>query len=98
MSAPWTTPLPLLAGTAATALFALSNLPMLARALRSRDLRSYSLSNLVLINVGNALYWLYVASLPAGPIYVLHGVYTLAAAVMLLLYLRYRGRWTGGSP
>lgn len=97
MTDPPTPNVPLLAGTAATALFVLSNLPMLARALRSRDLRSYSLGNLVLVNLGNALSWLYVASLPAGPIYVLHGVYTFAAAAMLLLYLRYRGRWSGDS-
>lgn len=90
--------LPLVAGTVAAFLFALSNLPMLARALRSKDLRSYSLDNLVMVNVGNVFYWLYVAHLPAGPIYLLHGVYTVASAVMLVLYLRYRGRWPGDSP
>ncbi|WP_019586065.1 hypothetical protein [Deinococcus apachensis] len=96
MTAPWVTSVPLLAGMVATALFVLSNLPMLARALRSKDLRSYSLTNLVMINAGNAFYWLYVANLPPGPIYVLHSVYTVASAAMLLLYLRYRGRQPGG--
>ncbi|GAA5203593.1 hypothetical protein [Microbacterium jejuense] len=76
----------LLAGTVSTVLFAAANLPMLVKAVRSRDLRSYSLSALVLGNVGNLTYTIYVVSLPFGPIWVLHGFYLVTMAVMLVLY------------
>jgi hypothetical protein len=45
----------LLAGSASTALFVASYLPMLARAIRTRDLRSYSRPSLVVANVGNVV-------------------------------------------
>ena len=63
---------------------------MLIRAFRTKDLHSYSATNLALSNIGNGFHWLYVASLPFGPIWFLHGFYTLAAAIMLLWYIRYR--------
>lgn len=77
-----------LAGLMATILFAASHLPMLAKAIRTRDVRSYSLGNLVLVNVGNALYTLYVLTLPVGPVWVLHSFYLVTSAIMLTLYLR----------
>ncbi|HYJ51035.1 MAG TPA: hypothetical protein VEX12_14060 [Microbacterium sp.] len=81
--------LPLLAGIASTLLFALSNLPMLLKAARTRDLRSYSLGNLALINAANGIHSLYVFSLPVGPIWLLHGFYLVASAIMLALFLRF---------
>lgn len=80
---------PILAGIASTTLFALSNLPMVLKAARTRDLRSYSLSNLVLINLANGVHSLYVFSLPVGPIWLLHGFYLVASAVMLALFIRF---------
>ena len=79
--------LPLLAGLASTALFVVSYLPMLARALRTRDLRSYSRTSLVLANLGNGVHAIYVYSLPVGPIWYLHGFYLGASALMLGLHL-----------
>jgi uncharacterized protein with PQ loop repeat len=84
----------LIAGTVSTIIFATSHIPMLARAFRTRDLRSYSATNLTLVNLGNAVHWLYIQSLPVGPIWFLHGFYTVVSAVMLLLYIRNRGRWS----
>ena len=59
--------LPILAGMASTVIFAASTLPMLVKAHRTRDLSSYSLGNMLLANVGNAVHSVYVFSLPAGP-------------------------------
>ncbi|GAA3867729.1 hypothetical protein GCM10022381_09000 [Leifsonia kafniensis] len=82
--------LPLLAGALSTILFALSYLPMLHKAARTKDLSSYSLSNITITNVGNVVYSLYVFSLPLGPIWVLHTFYLEASALMLVWFLRYR--------
>jgi uncharacterized protein with PQ loop repeat len=82
--------LPVLAGTLSTVLFALGMLPMLVKAARTRDLASYSLGNLVLSNVANAVHSIYVFNLPAGPIWALHVAYILASALMLAWWLRYR--------
>jgi uncharacterized protein with PQ loop repeat len=81
--------LPLAAGTLATIVFAVSALPMLGKAARSRDLRSYSRANLVLANVGNAVYSVYVFHLPPGPIWLLHTFYVVSSALMLFWSLRY---------
>lgn len=72
------------AGAIATVTFALSALPMLGKALRTRDVSSYSRTNLVLANVGNLLYSVYVFDLPPGPIWLLHGFYLVSSALMLL--------------
>ena len=48
--------IPLIAGTVATVVFAISNLPMLTKALRTRDVSSYSLVSLGMINAANAVY------------------------------------------
>jgi uncharacterized protein with PQ loop repeat len=82
--------LPVLAGTFSTVLFALGMLPMLLKAARTKDLASYSLGNLVLSNVANAVHSVYVFHLPAGPIWLLHLVYVLTSALMLAWWLRYR--------
>ncbi len=82
--------LALLAGSMSTMIFAASNVPMLVKVLRTRDLRSYSATNLMLANVGNVIHWLYIASLPFGPVWLLHGYFTVTTALMLGLYLRFR--------
>jgi uncharacterized protein with PQ loop repeat len=84
--------LQLVAGTLATLLFATSSLPMLFKAVRTRNLASYSLANISLANAGNLLYWLYVLALPAGPIWFLHGFNTLVTLLMLALYVRHETR------
>ena len=78
-----------IAGATSTAIFVSSNLPMLFKAIKTRDLKSYSLSHLVLSNLGNLIHWAYLSSLPFGPIWFLHGFYTLVTAVMLPWYFRY---------
>ncbi len=81
--------LPVAAGTAATAVFAVSTLPMLIKAYRTKDVGSYSLGNIALGNIGNLLYTVYVLDLPAGPIWALHSFHTVSTALMLFWYLRY---------
>jgi uncharacterized protein with PQ loop repeat len=80
----------LVAGTISTILFALSYLPMLVKAARTKDLGSYSLGNLATSNVANGVHSLYVFSLPMGPIWFLHSFYVVASALMFVWYLRYR--------
>jgi hypothetical protein len=80
------------AGSVATALFAVSALPMLYKAARTRDLGSYSFGNLLLANVGNGFYAVYVFSMPVGPIWALHSFYMLSSALMLFWYLGYEVR------
>jgi uncharacterized protein with PQ loop repeat len=83
--------LPILAGMISTLLFAASNLPMLVKAARTKNLSSYSVGSMAMINVANAVHSVYVFSLPVGPIWVLHSFYLVASALMLVLCLRYRG-------
>jgi len=78
-----------LAGSISTALFVASSLPMLYKAARTKDLGSYSFGNMMLANVGNAVYAVYVFSMPPGPIWALHSFYTLSSALMMFWYLRY---------
>jgi uncharacterized protein with PQ loop repeat len=81
--------LPVIAGMIATSLFALSTLPMVLKAYRTKDLKSYSLSYLLLGNAGNACYSVYVFHLPPGPIWLLHTFYLVVTGLMLIWYLRY---------
>ena len=81
--------LTILAGSVATTIFVGSYLPMLVRAIRTRDLSSYSRSSLVLANVGNLVQTAYVLTLPVGPIWGLHAFYVVATLVMLVLHLRH---------
>ena len=60
--------LPIVAGAISTAVFVISALPMLVKAARTRDMSSYSLSNIALCNVGNVFHSIYVFNLPAGPV------------------------------
>ena len=77
------------AGSLSSILFMSSSVPMVTKAIRTRNLRSYSLANILLANLGNLIYWVYVLALPAGPVWILHGFNTLVAVVMLALYLRH---------
>jgi uncharacterized protein with PQ loop repeat len=79
----------IVAGSVSSFFFVSSNLPMLLKAFRTKNLHSYSLSNIVLNNIGNLLYWLYVGSLPVGPIWFMHTFYTITTLLMLVGYLRY---------
>jgi hypothetical protein len=77
-----------IAGILSTIVFASSTIPMLAKALRTKDLRSYSLANIALSNLGNVVHWVYIAGLPFGPIWFLHAFYTVVNAMMLLCCLQ----------
>ena len=39
------------------------------------------------------IYWLYVVSLPVGPVWILQGFFTLATGLMLIGYLHYKKGW-----
>ena len=87
-----TTSLSVLAGSVSTAVFMASALPMLVKAARTKDLGSYSVGNLILANLGNLLYAVYVFSLPVGPIWALHGFYMVSSFAMLVMWLNYHRR------
>ncbi|GAA1262080.1 hypothetical protein [Arthrobacter pascens] len=87
-----------LAGMVSTVLFAVSYLPMLLKALRTRDLDSYSLGYLALSNAANAVHSVYVVSLPMGPIWLLHSFYVVASALLLIWYLRFRSEHNVHNP
>ena len=76
-----------LAGTISSFIFMSSNVPMLWKVFKTKDMHSYSILNLVLVNTGNLLYWLYIVSLPPGPIWLSHTFFTLVSVLMLILYL-----------
>ncbi len=80
----------LVAGSVAGLIFAAASWNMLVKAWRTKDLKSYSLGQIVLNNVGNLFYWLYVISLPVGPIWFMHAFFTLASLLMLIWYFIYR--------
>lgn len=82
--------LAVLAGVISSVVFVCSILPMLVKAMRTRDLTSYSLGNLLLANLGNVVHSIYVFSLPIGPIWALHSFYLLTSSFMLAMYLRHR--------
>ena len=91
--------LPVIAGTLSTSIFVISALPMLIKALRTKDLKSYSLGNILLSNLGNVIHSVYVFSLPAGPIWLLHSFYLVTAGLMLVWYVRYEWRpFSGARP
>lgn len=84
--------IPVIAGIISTSIFLASMLPMLVKAGRTKDLHSYSLGNIALSNVGNAVHSVYVFSLPPGPIWMLHSCYLVGAGLMLFWYLRHAWR------
>src|SRR5687768_7235816 len=92
------TTLPMLAGMVSTAVFVVSVLPMLHKALRTRELSSYSFGNIALANLGNVVHSVYVFHLPPGPIWVLHTFYLASSALMLYWYLRDRQVPREASP
>lgn len=81
-----------IAGAIATLLFVTSTLPMLTKAVRTKDLTSYSGSNLAVANMGNLTQTLYLTTVPSLPIWALHLFNTLASASMLALWIRHRPR------
>jgi hypothetical protein len=85
------TNLPNIAGFISTALFALGTLPMLAKAFHTKNLASYSLGNILMSNVGNLIYSIYVFQLPPGPVWFLHSYNLVTTGLMLVWYLRYEG-------
>jgi hypothetical protein len=87
-----------LAGSVSTGLFVGSYLPMLLKAFRTRDLDSYSRGNLVLATIGNALYSVYVFSLPIGPIWFLHLFYVITTLLMLVWHVRHAAPGYRGNP
>jgi hypothetical protein len=82
----------LFAGSAAAAIFMLSQLPMLAKACRTRNLTSYSFANIGLANLGNLLYAVYVFHVPLGPVWAIHGFNSTTSGLMLFWYLRHGRR------
>lgn len=87
----------LFAGSAAAAIFMISQLPMVIKACRTKNLSSYSFANIGLANVGNVLYAVYVFQVPLGPVWAVHGFNLTTSGVMLTMYLRYGrpGRLSG---
>jgi uncharacterized protein with PQ loop repeat len=81
--------LPVVAGVVSTVIFALSAMPMLVKAARTKDLASYSAGNILLANTGNVVHSVYVFSLPPGPIWAMHSFYLVSTGLMLFWYLRY---------
>jgi uncharacterized protein with PQ loop repeat len=84
--------LPIIAGSISTTIFVISTLPMLIKAFQTKDLHSYSLGNILLSNVGNAIHSIYVFNFPPGPIWLLHAFYLVTTGLMLVWYLRYEWR------
>jgi uncharacterized protein with PQ loop repeat len=85
------TNLPLLAGTISTFVFMSSTLPMVIKAIRTRNMRSYSLGSLMLANGGNVVHSIYIFSLPPGPIWFLHTFHVVVTLFMAIWYLRQEG-------
>ncbi len=83
--------LPIIAGYLSTGIFAIGTLPMLVKAIRTRDLASYSLGNMILSNLGNAIYSIYIFQLPLGPIWFLHIYNLLTTGLMLVWYVKFEG-------
>lgn len=84
--------LPMIAGVLSTVLFAAGTLPMVLKACVTKDLASYSFTNLLMANIGNMVHAIYVFNLPPGPIWILHAFYIATTALMFVLYLRYGRR------
>jgi hypothetical protein len=87
-----------IAGTISTGIFATSTMPMVRKAARTKDLSSYSGGNLVLSNLGNLLYAIYIFSLPIGPAWFLYSFNLAISATMLGYWLRYRVPRTPSPP
>ena len=75
------------AGVLSTIIFAASTLPMVVRAAGTRDVSSYSRSHLLMTNAGNAVHTVYVVSLPPGPVWLLHCLYSCVSAFMFAAHV-----------
>lgn len=80
----------LLAGAFSSLIFISATFPMLYKAWQTKNMASYSLVTIILNNVGNLSYWLYITTLPFGPVWLVHGFNTAATLLMLLWFLLYR--------
>ncbi|HEX2910914.1 MAG TPA: hypothetical protein VH186_08920 [Chloroflexia bacterium] len=78
-----------IAGFLSTTIFVVSSLPMLLKAYKTRNLKSYSLTQISLSNLGNLIYWLYVSNLPFGAVWLLHSFNSLTTFLMLIWHLKY---------
>lgn len=87
----------MVSGSVAGFIFAAGSLNMVIKAWQTKDLSSYSLGQMVLNNVGNLFYWLYVISLPIGPIYFMHSFFTIVSLLMLIWYFAYQTAPTSHS-
>ena len=85
------------AGFISSIMFAASQVPMMLKVLQTKNLKSYSLSNLVLSNIANLIHWLYLITIP-GPLWYLHAFFTITAVVMLILYLCYETNLLNRRP
>lgn len=80
----------IIAGMTSSTIFVFSNFLMLFKAIKTNDLKSYSPGHLALSNLGNLIHWVYITSLPFGPIWFLHAYFTIVTALMLFWYFRYK--------
>ena len=80
----------IIAGMTSSTIFVFSNFLMLYKAIKTNDLKSYSLGHLAFSNLGNLIHWVYISSLPFGPIWFLHAYFTIVTALMLFWYFRYK--------
>ncbi len=83
--------LPIIAGYISTGIFAIGTLPMLVKAIRTKDLASYSLGNILLSNLGNFIYSIYIFQLPPGPVWFLHTYNLVTTGLMLIWYVKFEG-------
>jgi uncharacterized protein with PQ loop repeat len=84
--------IPVLAGTLSSLIFLVGTIPMLHKAFRTKDLRSYSKGMLGANTFANVIHAIYVFSLPPGPIWALHTFHLVTTALMLFWYVRYEDR------
>jgi hypothetical protein len=70
----------------------IQQLPHAAQGLQDTRLTLVHLTHIALSNLGNLIHWIYVASLPVGPIWFLHGFFTVTTGLMLVCYVRYQRR------
>ena len=75
----------ILVGYLCTSIFMLSRVPMLLKAMHTRDLRSYSPAHLVMSACANLLFWIYIVGLPIGPVWILQVFFTITDVTMLTL-------------
>jgi hypothetical protein len=83
-----------ISGSVSSLMFVIGTLPMVIKAFKTKNLKSYSLENIILSNLGNFIYWIYQAGLPFGPAWFLHGFNTITTLFMLILYLHHEKGYT----